>query len=104
MVHLRRGEGGPPTPSPPRAPWGLSLIGSLASHGTLCFSIKNHRPISSFTLMDDPVLSPEAQQGILMKRNTHQNGTLIVALMKMEHSVQDILLHHVVIQLTLTFN
>ena len=24
--------------------------------------------------MDDPVLSPEAQQVILMKRNTHQNG------------------------------
>ena len=22
--------------------------------------------------MDDPVLSPEAQQGILMKRNTHK--------------------------------
>ena len=27
-----------------------------------------------FKLMDDPVLNPEAQQGILMKRNTHQNG------------------------------
>ena len=41
--------------------------------------------------MDDPVLSPEAQQVILMKRNTHQNGTLLVALMKMEHSVEDVL-------------
>ena len=64
MGHLRRGEGGPPTPSPPKAPWGLSLIGSLASHVTLCFSIKNHRPIPFFTPMDDPVLSPEAQQVI----------------------------------------
>ena len=27
MGHLRRGEGGPPTPSPPKASWGLSLIG-----------------------------------------------------------------------------
>ena len=52
------------TSSPPRPPWGLSLIGSLASHVTLCFSIKNHRPIPCFTLMDDPVLSPEAQQVI----------------------------------------
>ena len=49
--------------------------------------------------MDDPVISPEAQQVILMKRNTHQNGTLIVALMKMEHSVEDVLPHHAVIQL-----
>ena len=27
-----------------------------------------------FQSLDDPVLSPEAQQVILMKRNTHQNG------------------------------
>ena len=64
MVHLRRGEGGPPTPSPPKPPWGLSLIGSLPSHVTSCFSIKNHCPISCFKPIDDPVLSPEAQQVI----------------------------------------
>ena len=27
-----------------------------------------------FQPMGDPVISPEAQQVILMKRNTHQNG------------------------------
>ena len=33
------------TSSHPRPPWGLSLIGSLPSHMTFFFSIKNPRPI-----------------------------------------------------------
>ena len=48
MVYLKRGRGVPPPFSPPKPPWGLSLIGSLPSHVTLSFSIKNHRPISCF--------------------------------------------------------
>ena len=61
MDHLSKGEGGPPTPSPPKAPWGLSLIGSLPSHVTLYFSIKNEpRPPASSS---DYVLSPRAGGG-----------------------------------------
>ena len=41
MDYLRRGEGGPPTSSLPKASWGLSLIGSFPSRGTLCFLYKN---------------------------------------------------------------
>ena len=64
MVHLRRGEGGPPTPSTPKASWGLSLIGSLPSHVTLCFSIKNQRPHAKLQSLDDPGISSEGQQVI----------------------------------------
>ena len=66
MGHLRRGEGGPPTPSPPKAPWDLPLIGSLPSHVTLLFLYKKPPSHSMFHLqsMDDPDISPEAQQVI----------------------------------------
>ena len=58
MVYLRRGEGGPPTPSPPKASWGLLLIGPFPPTGPFCFSIKTPVPFHVFTLMDDPVQKP----------------------------------------------
>ena len=59
----KEGGGGPPTPSPPKASWGLLLIGSCPRPRDPFFSIKTTVPFHVFTLIDDPVLSPEAQQG-----------------------------------------
>ena len=66
MVYLRRGEGGPPTPFPSQSILGAPSHWPLPSHVTLLFLYKKPTgPIPCFhTQMDDPVLSPEAQQVI----------------------------------------
>ena len=74
MDYLRRGEGGPP-PLPLPQHDGSFSHWSLPSHVIPLFLYKKPPAhFMFFKLMDDPVLNPEAQQGILMKRNTHQNG------------------------------
>ena len=49
MGYLRRGEGGTPTPSPPKASWGLLLIGSCSSSRDPFFSIKTTVPFHTST-------------------------------------------------------
>ena len=64
MVYLRRGRGVPPPRPLPKHDGPLSHW-PLPSHVTPLFLYKKtHRPPPSFTLMDDPILSPEAQQVI----------------------------------------
>ena len=70
----KEGGGGSPHPFPSQSTMGSFSHWFLTLSRDPLFLYKNHRPISCFKLMDDPVLSPEAQQVILMKRNTHQNG------------------------------
>ena len=70
MPHGLSKEGGggpPPRPTPLRGPVGPLSHWSLPSHVTLLFLYKK-KPLVlllvAYTLMDDPVLSPEAQQVI----------------------------------------
>ena len=60
----KEGGGGSPHPVPSQSILGTPSHWPLPSHGTLLFLYKNPRPPPCFTLMDDPVLSPEAQQVI----------------------------------------
>ena len=61
----KEGGGGSPHPVPSQSTMGAPSHWALPSHVTLLFLYKkNPRPPPCFTLMDDPVLSPEAQQVI----------------------------------------
>ena len=61
----KEGGGGSPHPVPSQSIMGPPSHWSLPSHVTLLFLYKKtHRPPPSFTLMDDPEISPEAKQVI----------------------------------------
>ena len=61
----KEGGAGSPHPVPSQSILGPPSHWPLPSHVTLLFLYKKtRRSLPSFTLMDDPVLSPEAQQVI----------------------------------------
>ena len=61
----REGGGGSPHPVPSQSIMGPPSHWPLPSHVTLLFLYKKtHRAPPSFTLMDDPEISPEAQEVI----------------------------------------
>ena len=66
----KEGGGGSPHPVPSQSIMGPPSHWPLPSHVTLLFLYKKPTvPIPCFTLMDDPEISPEAQQ--VIDRSTH---------------------------------